>query len=63
MKTKTKTKLKPNRVELHPATDEWMKGDRFGDIKARRENGQVLVELDKSQKLIWFDKEQIKKEF
>jgi hypothetical protein len=56
-------KLKPNAVELHPATDEWMQGDRYGSIQARRHNGEILVRLDKSQKLKWFHKDNIAKEY
>jgi len=55
--------LRPNRVELHPATDEWMQGDRYGAIQARRANGEVLIRLDKSNKLKWFHPGNILKEF
>ena len=55
--------LKPNAVELHPATDEWMQGDRYGSIQARRENGEILVRLDKSDKLKWFHPDNIYKEY
>jgi hypothetical protein len=58
------TKLnKTNRVEMAPHTDEWMQGDRYGDIRARRNNGEVLVRLDKSRRLIWVKPEHIAKEF
>jgi hypothetical protein len=37
------------RVELHPATDAWMFGDRFGDVvKVGRE--LVHVKMDRSGK-------------
>jgi len=26
-----------DRVQLHPATDEWMQGDRFGEVERERE--------------------------
>jgi hypothetical protein len=55
--------LKPNAVELHPATDAWMSGDRFGSIVARRVNGEVLVRMDKSDKLYWVEPRNIYKEF
>lgn len=55
--------LKNNRVELHPATDAWMQGDRYGSIQARWENGDVLVRLDKSDKLKRFKKVDITREF
>lgn len=35
------------RVELHPGTDAWMRGDRFGDVvKARRK--LLYVRMDRS---------------
>jgi hypothetical protein len=37
-----------DRVELHPATDLWMRGARFGTVD-RIEGGKVWVELDKVQ--------------
>ena len=55
--------MKTNRVTLHPATDYWMQGDRYGSIRARRENGEVLVILDKSGKLVWLRPSQILEEF
>jgi len=43
---------KGTRVELHPATDEWMQGDRYGEIvgfAGRNSYPQdVKVKLDKS---------------
>lgn len=59
----SKQPLKLNAVELHPATDEWMQGDRYGAIVAQRKNGEILVRLDKSQKLKWFPPEYILKKF
>ncbi len=41
------------RVELHPATDRWMMGDRYGTI-ARVGRTYALVHLDKSGKRIKF---------
>jgi hypothetical protein len=42
-------KLKGQRVQLHPATDDWMRGDRFGTIvTVGREF--YTVRLDKSGK-------------
>lgn len=41
------------RVELHPATDRWMMGDRYGEIvKIGRE--YVYVKLDKSGRTVKF---------
>lgn len=45
------TNLKPNAVQLSPATDAWMSGDRYGAIVARYEDGTLTVRMDKSQKL------------
>jgi hypothetical protein len=44
--------LRPNAVELHPATDAWMSGDRYGAIVARWADNTLLVRLDKSQRLV-----------
>ena len=46
-----------DRVEMHPATDEWMRGDRFGEIVFRiRGSRQGMpgyrVKLDKSGRFI-----------
>ena len=42
----------PKRVELHPGTDDWMRGDRYGEIirTGRRKSGELfaVVRLDKS---------------
>jgi hypothetical protein len=35
------------RVELHPATDQWMQGDRYGEI-THIFDGYARVKLDKS---------------
>ena len=35
------------RVELHPATDTWMRGDKYGDV-VRLGYKYVHVKLDKS---------------
>jgi len=50
-----------DRVELHPATDRWMMGDRFGTVigKKRPRSGPIgflaiKVKLDKSGKVIAF---------
>lgn len=36
------------RVELHPATDDWMRGDRYGAVVRISRAGTVYVRLDKS---------------
>ncbi len=42
------------RVELHPGTDDWMRGDRYGEIvrTGRRRSGELfaVVKLDKSRR-------------
>lgn len=50
------------RVELHPATDAWMRGDRYGVValfncrRRRHKNGTtyvpVMVRMDKSNRLL-----------
>ena len=55
--------LKPNAVQLSMATDAWMSGDRYGAIVARRVNGEILVRMDKSQKLYWCKPRDIYEEF
>lgn len=41
------------RVEMHPCTDWWMMGDRFGYIsKVDQEKGLLHVRLDRSGKTI-----------
>ena len=37
------------RVELHPATDAWMSGDRFGTIV--KVGGRLHVKMDRSGKV------------
>lgn len=38
-----------DRVELHPATDHWMRGDRYGTVQAVP-GIMIRVKLDKSGK-------------
>ena len=39
------------RVEMHPATDDWMKGDRYGTIvRSSSKTKRVIILLDKSGK-------------
>jgi hypothetical protein len=43
------------RVELHPATDRWMMGDRYGTVIKDERKGETwvyTVKLDKSGKMI-----------
>ena len=44
-----------DRVQLHPATDRWMMGDRYGECRSVTKDGHVWVKLDKSGKLIRFE--------
>jgi len=46
---------KGDRVQLHPGTDRWMMGDRFGNVTSvRKKDGAVRVKLDRSGKSLWF---------
>lgn len=36
------------RVELHPATDRWMRGDRFGEVVRTDARHRVHVKMDRS---------------
>jgi len=47
-----------NRVELHPATDRWMMGDRYGEVVGTSE-GHVKIKLDKSGKTLKFREEDV----
>ena len=41
------------RVEIHPGTDRWMMGDRYGEVSGLSANAlNVRVKLDKSGKSI-----------
>ena len=43
-----------DRVQLHPATDFWMSGDRYGTVtNITRQN--VLVKMDRSFRVWWLD--------
>lgn len=48
--------LTQRRVEIHPALDEWMAGDRFGEIvgevRRGRNRGAFKVRLDKSGRTV-----------
>jgi len=39
------------RVQLHPCTDQWMMGDRFGSV-TQVKNGLVYVKMDRSGKTL-----------
>lgn len=44
-----------DRVELHPSTDAWMMGDRYGEVVAIASTGRyVKVLLDKSGRILKF---------
>ena len=42
------------RVEIHPRFDLWMKGDRFGAVLRIAKTRQVVVQMDKSGKVVRF---------
>jgi hypothetical protein len=39
------------RVELHPSTDQWMMGDRFGDV-VQVGRKRVYVKMDRSGRIL-----------
>lgn len=46
---------KGDRVELHPATDAWMQGDRYGTVeRITRDQEKVVVLMDKSGRTLRF---------
>ena len=45
-------------VELHPCTDRWMRGDRFGEVTGLRDQS-VRVRLTVSGKSSWFHQDNI----
>jgi hypothetical protein len=46
---------KGQRVELHPGTDRWMRGDRFGTVTSLfPKRNKVYVYLEKSGKTLGF---------
>jgi hypothetical protein len=47
------------RVEMHPSTDEWMMGDRYGKVTGHKED-LVRVKLDKSGKSRLFEARQLR---
>jgi hypothetical protein len=36
------------RVQLHPSTDQWMMGDRYGTVTGRTRAGGYRVKMDRS---------------
>jgi hypothetical protein len=40
------------RVELHPSTDLWMRGARYGAVKAILPDGRLEVKLDRLTHII-----------
>lgn len=48
-----------SRVELHPGTDRWMMGDRFGDVERIDRKGRVVVRLDRSGKALAFHPDRV----
>jgi hypothetical protein len=42
-----------SRVQLHPGTDQWMMGDRFGEVrKVDTKTGLIHVKMDRSGKTL-----------
>lgn len=49
---KTQTDLKPgDRIEMHPATDMWMRGDRYGTVTSL--GTRIRIHLDKSDRNVY----------
>lgn len=49
----TSTFRKGERVQLHPATDQWMAGDRYGTVTGGgKRGGAVRVKMDRSGKSV-----------
>jgi hypothetical protein len=46
------------RVQLHPGTDRWMMGDRYGEV-VRSLPARVRVRLDRSGAMLWFRGEDV----
>jgi len=42
-----------DRVQAHPATDTWMRGDRYGTVKKTTRNS-VHVDMDRSGRTVRF---------
>ncbi len=43
------------RVQLHPATDAWMQGDKYGEVlEVDRPEDRIRLRLDKSGRKAWF---------
>lgn len=64
LKTRTRfnasSRLKPgDRVQLHPATDHWMRGDRYGTVSRILITGRIRILLDKSKKYVTVDQANI----
>jgi hypothetical protein len=47
------------RVQLHPGTDRWMMGDRYGEVVRIDRAGRVVVRLDRSGKQLRFRPENL----
>lgn len=48
---------KGDRVQLHPATDAWMQGDRYGTVDKVTASGKLVVVMDKSGRRLRVDPE------
>lgn len=46
------------RVQLHPGTDRWMMGDRYGEV-VKVGSVRVFVRLDRSGKTLWFRRQDV----
>lgn len=48
-----------DRVQLHPATDMWMRGARYADVVRYSRRGLVLIRLDITGKTDWTRQENL----
>lgn len=47
-----------DRVQIHPATDRWTRGDRYGEIE-RVTKTRLHVRMDRSKQLVTFHPDNI----
>ena len=44
------SELRGKRIQLHPGTDQWMMGDRYGPVTRANKDGTLQVKMDRSGK-------------
>lgn len=48
-----------DRVQLHPGTDLWMRGARFGTVVKVGRNKRVQVLLDVNDRVVWLHQDNV----